>query len=346
LAELYPFVSTERGGESDEGIVESFDPKNMTTALPSSIPTPIGVTPQPSSENPQWRSDSPGSSENVFITANYQIFEAVLSANGELSTPKLIYTFPPDDNHKDGFALSGPAEFGPDGNLYGAANQGGKGYGLVYKLTPVTTDGTTTWTETVLHTFKGGADGGRPLGQLAIDAAGNLYGTTSMGGVLDNAPTNCNNDGFAGCGVVFQLFHKATAAAWTERVLYTFSGGADGAIPMAGVVLDAHNNLYGTTFAGGATNLAACSGAAIENMTPGCGVVFELMGKKTSRTETVLYTFAGGADGAEPMSPVVLHGEDIFGTAVAGGNITDAICTSNRGLGYAIGCGVVFEITP
>jgi len=339
-------VTSQTGGASSNGAVEVFNPANTAIGLPYPVPSPNGVTPLPSSEAPQSRGDAPASAETVYITANYQIYEAALTASGKLSKPKLIYTFPSADNHKDGVVLSGPAEFGPDGNLYGATNQGGKGYGVIYKLTPVTVGGKTTWTETVLHTFTGGADGGRPWGQLAIDSAGNLYGTTTMGGELDGAPTNCSNNGFAGCGVVFELLYRATGTLWTEKILYSFSGAADGAIPMAGVVLDPHNNLFGTTFAGGNTNLAACSGAAIGNTTPGCGVVFELTGKKYPRTESVPYAFMGGADGAEPQSAVILNGRDIFGTTVAGGNTTDAICGSGEGLGYAKGCGVVFEITP
>jgi hypothetical protein len=338
-------VTSEQGGASNHGMDQVFAPSGNVTSS-SDVSNPIGNTTQPISEAPRWRSKSPAGTETVYISTTYQIYESVLSANGTLSTPSLIYTFPSADNHKDGVVLSGPAEFGPDGNLYGATNQGGKGYGVVYKLTPVTVGTTTTWTETVLHTFKGGADGGRPWGQLAIDAAGNLYGTTTMGGVLDRAPTNCNNNGFAGCGVVFEFVYSPTATLWTEKILHAFTGSSDGAIPMAGVVFDAHNNLYGTTFAGGNTNLAACSGAAVGNTTPGCGVVFELTGGSHNKKETVLYSFQGGTDGAEPQGAVTLNGKDIFGTTVAGGDTTDAICDSNEGLGYANGCGVVFEITP
>src|SRR5262249_51459681 len=92
--------------------------------------------------------------------------------------------------------------------------------------------------ETVLHRFTGGSDGAFPVGGLVRDKAGNLYGTTSLGGDLDN----CTNQGFPGCYVVFRLDR-----AGNETVLYSFTGGADGASPGFGsLVRDTAGNLYGT----------------------------------------------------------------------------------------------------
>ncbi len=92
-------------------------------------------------------------------------------------------------------------------------------------------------TFTLLHEFAGGAEGANPVAGLVQDGAGNLYGTTSAGGVIGGT---CKI--VAGCGVVFKL-----DPAGTERVLYSFTGLADGADPLAGLVLDAAGNLYGTT---------------------------------------------------------------------------------------------------
>ena len=122
----------------------------------------------------------------------------------------------------------------------------------------------TTGTETVLHSFTGGADGGYPVASLIRDSAGNLYGTTVYGCVLR-------------AGVVFKL-----DTAGTETVLYGFKGGADGAYPLAGLIRDSAGNLYGTTSGGGVS---------------GQGVVFKV---DTTGTETVLYNFTGGADGGLP----------------------------------------------
>jgi hypothetical protein len=102
---------------------------------------------------------------------------------------------------------------------------------VVFKLDP-------TGHEAVLHSFTGGADGAFPTAGLVRDTAGNLYGTTSLGGNL----TNCNNQGFPGCGVVFKL-----GTAGNETVLYSFTGGADGASPGFGsLIRDTAGNLYGT----------------------------------------------------------------------------------------------------
>ena len=115
------------------------------------------------------------------------------------------------------------------GNLYGTTTNGGSGFGVVFKLD-------TAGKETVLHKFTGGADGAVPYAGLVLDAAGNFYGTTTAGGASN-------------FGTVFKL-----DTAGTETVLHSFTGGADGAVPYAGLVLDAAGNFYGTTTAGGASN--------------------------------------------------------------------------------------------
>ncbi|MGA8490284.1 MAG: choice-of-anchor tandem repeat GloVer-containing protein [Terriglobales bacterium] len=99
-----------------------------------------------------------------------------------------------------------------------------------------------------------------------------------------------------------------------EKVLYTFTGGADGRTPFAGLVRDSAGNLYGTTYEGGAS---------------GVGVVFKL---DTTGAETVLYSFTGRADGRNPSGDLVQDSAgDFYGTTTFGG---DASCTS-------YGCGVV-----
>jgi uncharacterized repeat protein (TIGR03803 family) len=148
------------------------------------------------------------------------------------------------------------------GNLYGTTQDGGNGQcggtgcGVVFKLSPQSGG---SWTETVLYAFcslTACADGERPLaGPLAMDAAGNLYGTTIFGGTS----TRCNGT----CGVVFKL-----DTAGKESVLHSFTGGADGALPWAGVVMDAAGNLYGTTLNGGDLRCLPKYG--------GCGVVFKI----------------------------------------------------------------------
>src|ERR1700689_802499 len=104
----------------------------------------------------------------------------------------------------------------------------------------------------VTYTFgaNGTSDAALPGGRLVMDAAGNLYGTTVGGGAH-------------GGGTVFELSPSANGD-WTEKVLYSFSGIADGGGPLGGVVLDAKGNLYGTTQQGGMFSSGTCAA--------GCGV--------------------------------------------------------------------------
>jgi uncharacterized repeat protein (TIGR03803 family) len=144
-------------------------------------------------------------------------------------------------------------------------------------------------TFTVLYSFTGGADGASPQAGLIRDFRGNLYGTTSSGG----------NHGCAGgpdCGVVFKL-----SPTGEETVIYAFTGGADGGIPLAGLIRDANGNLYGTTSAGG-----AC-----------CGTVFVI---DTAGKERVLHSFTGGNDGSTPFAGLVRDAEgNFYGTTFYGG---------------------------
>jgi uncharacterized repeat protein (TIGR03803 family) len=138
----------------------------------------------------------------------------------------------------------------------------------------------------VLYSFTGGMDGGNPHGDLTRNAKGNLYGTTIFGGNF-------------GYGTVLKV-----DTAGTETVLYSFTGGMDGANPNGGVVRDAlSGNLYGTTAGGGAL---------------GCGTVFKVDEKGN---ETVLYSFTGtGADGANPNGGVVRDAQgNLYGTTWKGG---------------------------
>jgi len=146
-------------------------------------------------------------------------------------------------------------------------------------------------TDLTLYSFTGGSDGGDPLSNLAMDAAGNLYGTTFVGGAY-------------GAGEVFELNHNP-GGDWSETVLYSFTGGLDGANPYySGVIFDASGNLYGTSVDGGASNL---------------GTVFELSRTGGGWSEKVLYSFAGGLDGASPYAGLVFSAAgSLYGTTYAG----------------------------
>jgi len=145
----------------------------------------------------------------------------------------LLYNFTGGDNG-DG-PLAG-VSFDSQGNLYGTTLYGGQDeVGTVFQLTP--TRGA--WVHQVLHSFTGGLDGGSPYyGSLALDAAGNLFGTTKYGGD-------------AQLGTVFKLARGRRSDKWKETVLHSFTGAPDGVNPIFGLVLDPAGNLYGTTPAGG-----------------------------------------------------------------------------------------------
>jgi uncharacterized repeat protein (TIGR03803 family) len=201
-------------------------------------------------------------------------------------------------------------------NLYGTTGLGGEaggcfgyGCGIVFKLDPA-------GKQTVLYTFKGGADGGYPSGPIVRDAAGNLYGETAYGGDLSCYPPY-------GCGTVFKLDR-----AGKKTVLHVFTGtGGDGEHPWAGVVRGSEGNLYGATVAGG-------TGANCTSEENGCGTLYKV--DKTGK-ETILHSFTGnGADFPPIYATLTLDAKgNIYGTTPNGGNQN---CGS--------GCGAIFMLNP
>jgi len=188
------------------------------------------------------------------------------------------------------------------GNLYGTTVQGGSyGCGTVFELSP---GGANKWKETVLYSFPDGSDGCSPSSSVALDSTGNLYGTTSVGGLA-----NCDN-GLSGCGTVFELT-PTSDGSWKKTLLHEFTGGRDGGVPRAGVVLDGTGNLYGTASAGGIQNC----------LTVGCGTVYELVSNSHGRWKfKVLHQFTGGNDGAGPFGGLTLDSAgNVYGTASSGG---------------------------
>lgn len=163
-----------------------------------------------------------------------------------------------------------------------------------------------------LYTFTGGADGRLPSGGLVQDAAGNLYGMTIRGGMTSTTWP-------AGAGVVYKL-----DTLGNFKVLYTFTGGADGSHPLGGPALDSAGNLYGTTFRGG---------IATDAFPTGAGVVFKL---DTSSHFSVLHAFTAAPDGALPAGNLIVDKKgNLYGTAVYGGQVS-ADNTSGAGVVYKI----------
>jgi hypothetical protein len=217
------------------------------------------------------------------------------------------------------FAFDGTDGDGPSGlvmdaagNLYGVAGGGMYSQGLVYELMP----GQGGWNQDVLYNFGShDRDGDGPRG-LIVSGAGDLYGTTALGGSYRE-------------GSAFRL--KRSGDAWQERLLYNFCPDqrfcVDGAIPYDGVVRGTSGHLYGTTEAGGSN---VCGEGR-------CGAVFELKPTAKGRwKEAVLYNFRPGNSGNFPSSaPLFDKVGGLYGTAGVGG------------IGSCpFGCGVVYELTP
>ena len=223
----------------------------------------------------------------------------------------VLYSFCAHNNCTDGYGSVAGLVFDQKGNIYGTTEYGGAGdcyggCGVVFKLTP---EGK----YTVLYSFcaqSGCIDGANPQAGLVFDQKGNLYGTTSGGGIVYNH--YCPYE--QGCGVVFKLTPKDK-----ETVLYSFcpQNCADGYFPVAGLTVDQNGNLYGTTTGGGMR---------------GAGVVFKLTPKGK---ETVLYNFCAQtncADGANPYAGLVLDQKgNLYGTTYFGG---------------AYESGTAFKLTP
>lgn len=236
------------------------------------------------------------------------------------------------------------------GNMYDTTAAGGSGNGVVYEIMPSGSG----WREQPLYAFTGSPDGANPFAGLIFDNAGNLYGTTTAGGLNGN-------------GTVFEL--SPSGSGWTEQVLYSFQGGSDGSYPTGGLVFDQSGNLYGSTNKGGSggggtvfkltpaggswsyslinsfTGASGCGpfanlnfdgagnlyGTTLCDGANNAGNVFELTPSGGSWTYSSLHDFTGGSDGGYPRSNVTFDtAGNLYGTASRGGR----------------GVGVVWEITP
>jgi uncharacterized repeat protein (TIGR03803 family) len=198
----------------------------------------------------------------------------------------VLYTFA---SGNDGAAPAARLMPGPAGHLYGTASAGGGGGGTVFDLSASQKHDPRK--EKSLYRFVGSGNGYQPSnGDLAFDAAGNLYGTTVDGG---------GN----GAGTVFEL--SRTGNKWHETILHSFGAVGDGANPVAGVTLDASGNVYGTTSAGGSA---------------GQGTVFALSRSGSGWSETILHSFLAADDGSVPYAGLTFDAAgNLYGAATDGG---------------------------
>jgi len=236
-------------------------------------------------------------------------------AGGGSWTEQVLYHFKGDN---DAANPNGGLIFDKAGAIYGTTRVGGGsnplcdsigfiGCGTVFQLKPSAKQGGT-WTESLLHRFRGRpTDGSGPNGNLVLNS-GVLYGTTIGGGKREG-------------GVVFRLAPPTQKGGrWTETFLHEFFVDP-GYLPMAGLLQDCLGNLYGTLNGGGLTS----AGSVFRLHPPPPGGKWALQ---------VLYTFAGPPDGAGPLELTFGKDGTIYGTTAIGGT-----CTAFQG-----GCGTVFEI--
>jgi uncharacterized repeat protein (TIGR03803 family) len=264
------YGTTQAGGALDVGTVFKLDSAGNHTVLYSFAGGADGSTPVGGlvrdSKGDLYGTTSAGGSGGGYGT----IFQ--VSAGG---THTVLHNF----SYSDGIGPAATLFRDSKRNLYGTTNSGGVGgYGTVFKLDSA-------GNYSVLHSFTGGAGGLEPYYAGVIgDPRGNLYGTTRAGGTFN-------------FGTVFKL-----DADGNYTVLYSFTGGADGGYPMAGLVRDSKHNLYGTTEGGGTGG----------NCNIGCGIVFKL---DSADTETVLHNFIGGSDGVFPMGELLRNSNgNLYGT--------------------------------
>ena len=221
----------------------------------------------------------------------------------------------------------GNLKVGLGGKLYGTTGACGSSQGTIWQLTPPAPQPKFR----VLHGFTGGVDGATPQDGLTMDAAGDLYGTTSYGG----GSSNCRD----GCGTVFNL--SKLGSDWLFTPLHSFTGApdGDGAYPESRLAPGPDGALYGTTGKGGTVTGQCYEGNA------GCGTVFTLKpsthglsNPMSSWTETVLYQFQGGSDGVEPLGQIVFDSaSNIYGVTSGGGpsGVGTAYELAPSGLGWA-----------
>jgi uncharacterized repeat protein (TIGR03803 family) len=335
------------GGASNLGVVFRLSGKSNVTVLHSFAGgSSDGATP-----NGALIQDAGGALYGTTTAGGASGQGTVFRLNGKTET--VLYSFA--GGTADGAVPQAGLAMDKSGNLYGTTNQGGPtGNGTVFELiAPPGKNGE--WKEKVLHKFGANktTDGAAPIGGVTLDAAGNLYGTTSSGGSY-------------GYGTVFSLL---AGSKWMEHILHNFQNATDGTNPYAGLVADAAGNLYGAATDGGSNGggtvfelkpsgsdwkfsvLTSLPGWGISGTfrdlvldgsgniygTTHCdgansaGTVYELSPSGSKWNYSLLYTFTGGSDGLYSISNLVIENGSLYGTTIDGG---------------ADGDGVIYEVTP
>ncbi len=219
----------------------------------------------------------------------------------------------------DGASPNGDVTVSPNGTLYSTTALGGGdgcnagfGCGTVLNLRPgmnARANAVGRWSETQLYRFTGGRDGYGPLSSIVLDEAGNAYGVTPNGGAY-------------GHGSVFEL--QRTSGGWMYQLLYSFTGGYDGADPIDNFLIDALGNLYGATYNGGYS---------------GCGTVFELSPSSNGWTEQTVHAFSGQGDAGNPQGLTMDTAGNLYG-------VTTPVGCRNGFCGESQNADEIFMLSP
>ncbi len=257
-----------------------------------------------------------GTTDTTYGGGYGTVFE-LSPGTGGTWTETILYNFS-YLSQTDGYFPEANLVFDGNGNLFGTTASGGAGQdleggGTVFELVAQGGGG---WTEKVLYNFGGGSPQGYLItGGIVLDSAGNIYGVAHSGG-----------NGFGLDGTLFEL-SPGSGGTWTFNVLHSFGAyETDGINPNASLVFDASGDLYGTTYAGGAS---------------GYGTVFEMVPQTGAGwVESVVHSFnSGGTDGSNPSAALILDGSgNLYGTTAYGG--------AHGGTAGGTTGGTVFEIVP
>ena len=247
--------------------------------------------------------------ETILFLSMFALTTFLASAPASAQTPTILHSFN-GAGGVDGYNPNGTLVADNLGNLYGPTTYGGTYNvvdccGTVFELSP---NGSGGFNYSILYSFNpNDKDGNYPSPTVILDGNGNLYGTTSAGGTVDQ-------------GTVFELSPQS-CGTWKETILYNFiRNGGDGQEPMAGLTMDPKGNLYGTTF----LSSTGC----------GCGTVFELAKSGAAFSYKTIYTFTGYPDdGKAPNSVLTFHDGKLFGVTAFGG-------------AYGAYDGAIFELSP
>jgi uncharacterized repeat protein (TIGR03803 family) len=311
------FVTTTRSAAQTERVLHSF-----TYVGPKDGAGPYGGVVIDSSGNLYGATNNGGAGQCTYygtVVGCGTVFE--FSTEAGAGRYKILHNF--QENGKDGYSPVASVTLDSAGNLYGTTSYGGSGLcsngfsvtgcGTVFELSPKAGGG---WSYKILHSFRATSpDGSYPEGNITVDSAGHLYGTTFGGGAY-------------GYGTVFELA-PASGGGWTYKVLHSFNNdGVDGYYSNAQTIgyilytgstlaLDASGNLYGVTDWGGANNYGS-----VFKLTRSSGGVW---------TEAVVYNF-DYTDGANPTGALTFDASgNLYGTTVYG-NLANS--------------GTVYELTP